>query len=307
MLFSLFLIVSCQKEQDVLPQSEKINQKVLPHLEGVELVENRLVFESEAAFQSIQRLLREKGVNEVAIIKNQFPDFISMEDAYNNISESERERIGETGDLTGYENLLRLERGEDGEVSAEVNTGVFESQLLVNPHGIIQIGDDFRKIDYVNTYTLSKKQYNLFVKEGKVKEFLSKKANNIIVLDETGVDNANGRASTKCSGGTGRRKRVRGVVQFASRQVFVITKHQKRAGWIWWRNQAKDLSFSGVGSWTTNNNLAPTGWSGGQSCENCNRVSEAMFNHQGGSISNIRFSVTHRGRSDRSGSCSTRR
>lgn len=174
MLFSLFLVVSCQKEQDILPQQEETNQKILPHLKGVELVENRLVFESEAAYQSIQSLLRGKDVDEEAIIKNQFPDFISMEDAYNNISEEERIRIGENGDLTGYENLLRFEKGEDGEISAEVNTGIFESQLLVNPQGIIQIGDDFRKIEYNNTYTLSKNQYDAFVKDGKVTSFLTK-------------------------------------------------------------------------------------------------------------------------------------
>lgn len=299
-------MVACQKEQDVTPQLEEASQKVLPYLEGVELVENRLVFESEDAYNNIQRLLRTKGVDEETIIKNQFPDFTSMEDAYNNISDDERLRIGESGDLTGYENLLRFERGGDGEISAEVNTGIFESKLLVNPQGIIQIGDNFRKIEYNDTYELTKNQYNTFTREGKVEEYLAKEANNIIMLGETGVDNSNDRASTKCSGSTGKKKRVRGVVQYASKEIFVTTKHQKRRG-IWWRNKAKNLSYSGAGVWTTNHDAAPRGWSGSGRCSNCNSIQDAMFNHQGGTISNIHFSVTHRGRSDNSGSCTTRR
>lgn len=307
LFLSLFLMVACQKEQDVTPQLEEANQKVLPYLEGVELIENRLVFKSEDAYKSIQRLLREKGVDEEAIIKNQFPDFISMEDAYNNISDEERLRIGESGDLTGYENLLRFERGTDGEISAEVNTEIFESRLLVNPQGIIQIGDNFWKIEYKNTYNLSKEQFDKFMITGKVNDFLNKRENKVIVLGETGVSNSNARASHKCDASTGSNKRVRGVTRYSSGDIEVVSKHQKKVAFTWWRNQAVYLAFGGTVSWDSGFYGNNQSWSSFRSCNNCNRTSQVITNEgwTGGSVSNVQFDLNHIGQSDNTASCKT--
>jgi len=316
LFLSLFLIVSCQKEQTVLPQVDETSQKILPHLEGVELVENRLVFESETAYENAQNLLREKGIDEGAIVKNQFPDFISMEDAYNNISEEERLRIGEERDLTGYENIVRFERGEDGEVSASLNTGIFESRLLVNPQGIIQIGDDFRKIEFINTYKLSKNQYDAFISEGEISAYITKEPNNIIILGETGMNNstATDRASKVCTHNTdGSNKRVKGIVYYTSDVIEVKSKHQKKVGWIWWSNQANWLAFNGNATWT-NSALGPQSWSlpwnAPFQCFNCNQTSEAIFNGGfiGRSASNISFEMFHgAGSGTASGWCVSRR
>lgn len=307
LFLSLFLMVACQKEQNLTPQVEESTKKILPQLDGVQLIDNHLVFESQDAYNSVTATLNKNTTEAKSIIQANFPEFVSLEDAYNNISESERERISETGDLTGYEDIVKLQRGTDGEISAEFNTGLNQLSILVNSKGIIQIGKEFRKIEYDNTYSLSKEQFNAFTREGKIGTFLKKEANNIVTLGETGMNDTNARASRTCDARTdGKKKRVRGKVQYASGEIIVMSKHQKRVSWVWWTNQAQNLSYSGSVTWNSNQNGAQS-WSSSQSCTNCSKVQEAVFQSVNGeSVSNIHFSISHSGTSGgHSGTCST--
>ena len=303
-------MVSCQKDLDLIPENKQTTQKVLPLLDGVELVENRLVFESEDAYNKAKALLRDNNDAE-AIMKNQFPNFVNIENAYENITEEERERIGINGDITGYENIIVLERGEDGEVYADLNTGILETKLLVNPDGIIEIGENIKKMEYYNTYTLSKNQYESFLKEGKIKEFLEKESHSVQILGETEVDVASSRANRKCDAQTdGSKRKVKGKVKYTRGVISTKTKHLRKRGWIWWLNRADGLSYSGTASWTSRI-LGARSWSGGNSCTNCISRSQTIADTFGGddilNWRNSRFSVRHTAvSSGRTGSCTTR-
>lgn len=141
----------------------------------------------------------------------------------------------------------------------------------------------------------------------KLLHFLLK--NNIIVLGETGMNNTGARASTTCSSGTGKKKRVRGKALYSSGTLEVISKHQKKAGWVWWRNQAKVLAYSGRASWDSSVLGSNQSWRSNGGCNNCNYTNEVIVNdgYIGGRISNISFSFSHLATSDRSGICTTRR
>ncbi len=131
------LFLSCSKEESSVEKFSKSSIKV---------EKGRLIFENQAHFDLIfNKLMENQDLEYLRDWENQFEGFTSMRTAYENLTEADFEKIGESGSIKGYESILQI-RTENGEQEAAAVTDHPVMARVFNHEGLLLIGNDAFKL-----------------------------------------------------------------------------------------------------------------------------------------------------------------
>jgi len=263
------LVVACNK--DKIDQDTATPQALE---KPISVVNGRLVFSSKESFEATIGTLK-KQQNQLRKWESQFDGFTSMNTAYENLTESDFEKMAAANTTDGYENIITFVGvGEQREAVINIEDPLMAS--LVNKDGLLQIGEDVYKINYDQVVKVKVSDINKL--EG---ARLSNKNASLEVLPVTHTvlseaSSPNGRIAEervctqeyRTSGGIGGiKKRLVGEIYATTIGVLYSgvgarTKHQQRIGGVWFRKRTNQIRLTvtgqfvyyGVGSRTENVN-----------------------------------------------------
>ncbi len=241
-LFSMLSIYlsSCNKSNHII-ETEPINidlkKPVILEEDG------RLVFQSYNHLENTVFHLNERS-EKVVLPEN----FISVFDAYHNLTEHEILEISQKKSTIGYEDFLVI-RDVDGELEADMVVDDPILARLVSRTGEIQIGDHVYKITAEKTFKTKVQDYD-FVQRNNWNVDLPKVESYEIVRkvseQKAEIDNC-AKYYWKNN-----RKRLKGEMWHTDAVVWeslgARTKHQKKVIGIWWRNKTQQLRLRLNGS-----------------------------------------------------------
>ncbi len=262
-LAAIFVIFSCQKEEEIA--LEKSSKKSVFNFEEVKLIDERLVFNSQKHFEEALSYLYEQQNQDGelyksprTILNDQIPKFESIHQAYENISEKEREKISATMNLSGYEDVVKFVE-IDGEIHANpiIDDRIFSS--LINKSGVLQIGEKYLKIANNSLFEMSSRQFKEFNNSGLKIPVNYEKLSTITTTDlesATVIEDTSNERNTTCRRNTGsNRYRMEGKTVNTNygvyREVKTRTIHQKRVLGVWWQNQTERVRLSGTVNYST--------------------------------------------------------
>lgn len=245
---ALFSFVACNKEELV---------KATQTEEKIDLVNGRLKFSSRKAFDQLMgELSKQQTPKELDKWEAQWPGFVSMRKAFNQITEQDIVKIATNG-TKGYDGYLTLTgKGEDRETVRNVDNHVLAT--LVNKDGIVLIGDKAYKFRYgsivkMNGYTdakIAKFQDATATSEADGVEVLPVKRK--IMGSKT--EPLDGGRQINCEqlywhgGSLCCRKRLLGELYATEvsdgwNGIGGYTKHQRKSSGVWWSDQAPEVRF----------------------------------------------------------------
>ncbi len=260
LLLLTFVCLSCGR-QSVKPVADATNtttpaQKVY----GNPTLENGyLVFEDEAHFQNIYADILAHP-EKIGTWKKQISGFVSMQDAYESISETEREIIGRTGDISKYEHFLELNRDTDGSVEADIKTlnGIIAN--FVDANGVMKVGNvgvRYTKTQKIIMANFTKTQYSELINANENNSLPNIKIVNIRNLENKIRGTWSLSYNYYWHGSAYKRVRGESWVTdeftdidnlFTHSAIVSETKHQRRLTGIWWAANSTKLSVVGTGS-----------------------------------------------------------
>lgn len=246
----LLILYSCNQLDSLAPQQEE-------EMPAFSIVDGRLVFRDTESYHKIYRELAEN--QELRYSWEQQNDFVSMFDAYKNITDEVQERISQAfikdGSLAGYENVLSIVRDADGELEADRNIDNPITARLVNRNGILQVGGSVLK--YMRNHVIkvenpTTRQVDLLKRANENSPVNFGTITKVTRMTEytnasrAGVENC---AQTYWSGG----RRVTGELTYYFdgydiTGVLAETKHQKRSLGVWWAGKTHQLRLEVTGT-----------------------------------------------------------
>ncbi len=138
----------------------------------IKVKQGRLSFDSEAHFKSVfNELMQNQDNKYLSAWEEKYEGFTSMKTAYNNLSEADFEKIGQSNSISGYENILQI-RLENGEKEAAVVTDHPILARMFNQEGLLLIGNNAFKLQKDKLIKID--SYN----EDKIRKVLEGRAEN---------------------------------------------------------------------------------------------------------------------------------
>ena len=158
MAMALFVLFSCSKndesvfEENAIEKIENANLKgnvaddVADSFENARFVDDRLVFETEEAFQrGIEQFINEeKAIENAAILKQMFPDFTSFNEHINGMEDEVYESIIERQDEAEIKSLFHI-------IPDVEEPGAMEALTIFDDDPISHVAGKSRSIQIANT------------------------------------------------------------------------------------------------------------------------------------------------------------
>lgn len=254
LLTGLLIFHSCERSPlDLQAEPEKASA-----VAAFSVVDGRLVFQE---MDTYRKILEELASNSHTLNEweQQLTGYRSMFTAYQQLTEAEQEQIGtaylQDGALAGYENIVSIIRGPDGELEAVSNVDFPILERLVNDDGLIQIGDSLYKYTYnqiAKVVHADERQLKLLQRAhaGNMPSFGS------IVQIERGTDPisaARAGNNTCTSTYNNGKRRLKGEINSFKNEPIdkgysAVTKHQRKVLGIWWGDECPQLRVQGSGT-----------------------------------------------------------
>lgn len=147
-LFPLLLMYSCKSEVPEVLELKKADTPSI--LSQIKLKDGRLIIPDISAYQKLfEFYAKNQGSDtwELWIAKFERKGFVSIRDAYEALTEEDERKI-ETNGTKGYDNILVIRRGGDGELEADIQVPTPLLDRIINSKGILQIGNQVSRYFY---------------------------------------------------------------------------------------------------------------------------------------------------------------
>jgi hypothetical protein len=147
-----FLFVGCKENESLSIEEQVTKQLVAPTIENgvlkfVDMNQFKATFED---------LMKNQNSNYLRQWEDKFPKYISMKQAYKNLTENEKLKIAGSKSNKGYEGFLTIiQEGENIEAIRNSEHPIYS--ILFNEDGLVLIGKDAYKLEYnkiikINSY-----------------------------------------------------------------------------------------------------------------------------------------------------------
>ena len=245
---------SCNKEE-LQEQQSSMDTGQVYEKNGI------LNFASETSFKTtIENLI--KNQNTLNEWETQFPNFVSMRTAFENISDKDIEAMSKIESNKGFEDLVTFTES-NGELEARMNIDDLVLATIINKNGLVRIAESVYKVRYNILYKVEEKNMEILksIDDSKIQKSLQSYniesypvTHNYYDYNITNVDLKADRTCKKTYWKKNR-KRLKGEqwttnIGSLYSGAGARTKHQKRAVRIWWRNKTKKLRLRLNGSYT---------------------------------------------------------
>ena len=241
-LAAILVVMACEKDQ--LPQQASAQ------LDGLTLIDGRLAFEHETAFQqTLQQLYAAQ--DKLDEWEKNVPNYRSMRTYFESMAEKMPEEVKEIVDnIDAYRYTFTLLQEDNGDRVLERNLYNDVLATLINDEGYLQIGDQVHRFTYTHYYSVDVAAVDL-LQEASLKnpQVMATKIEREVIFEDTEQANLKGGLFVGECISTSGNKRTRGkIIQEATfdNDCNIFTKHEKKVVGVWWANKASiSVSYSG--------------------------------------------------------------
>ena len=240
---------------------------VVDKLETIEVKSGRLSFENQSHFDKVfDELMKNQDIKHLNAWESQLEGFTSMKSAYDNLTDTDFEKIAQQNSIKGYENVLQI-RMENGEKEAAAITDHPIMARLFNHEGLLLIGKDAFKLQKdrlikIDSYNEAKIQ-KVFKSPNENSNHL-KIANQIITKESKNLrENGVLDLDKSCTSTYDTKYRFKGIfiligttsvnpsgnwtADFSGKfnSVIMIAQHRKRTAFVWHNSETSELRING--------------------------------------------------------------
>ena len=156
LLSSVIFIVSCNKQDTAFNTPKTVDVAQMQYkLNNVKFENGMLIFNTKADLDSAFSFTQRNQSDGAKWLHKQFPEYISMDRAFNSLTKEDYEQVGKTGVIPlSFKNFLKFET-IDTLKTLQKMIEVLTLSILLNKEGNVAYGDKVMHIDYENSYIIN--------------------------------------------------------------------------------------------------------------------------------------------------------